>query len=94
MANNDFETEYWNCVAPYQSKYEFIKLHVLMDVTETIKMLQKAKTEGEQNIVLDVMAKKADPNKYYAKRSIRTNKSYDAKKAHLPRAEAKEDLPF
>jgi|TARA_R110002020_G_scaffold290282_2_gene505763 hypothetical protein len=94
MASNDFETEYWNCVAPYKSKYEFIKLHLLMDVTETLKMLQKAKDQGEINVVLDVMSKKADPNKFYAKRSIRTNKDYDAKKAHLPRAEAKEDLPF
>ena len=40
------------------------------------------------------MTKKADPNKFYAKRSIPKNKTYDAKNAHLPRAEAKQDLPF
>ena len=94
MANNNFETEYWNSVAPYKSKYEFIKLHILIDVTETINMLKKAKELGEQKIVLDVMTKKADPNKFYAKRSIPKNKTYDAKDAHLPRAEAKQDLPF
>ena len=43
MANNNFETEYWNSVAPYKSKYEFIKLHILIDVTETMNMLKKAK---------------------------------------------------
>ena len=58
MANNNFETEYWNSVAPYKSKYEFIKLHILIDVTETINMLKKAKELGEQKIVLDVMTKR------------------------------------
>ena len=91
---SNFETEYWNCVAPYKSKYEFIKLHFLMDIDETIKMLNKAKSEWNDKIVLDIMSKKADPSKFYAKRSIQLEKSDDAQKAHLPRAEAKEDLPF
>ena len=44
MANNDFETEYWNCVAPYKSKYEFIKLHLSNGRRlKLLKMLQKAK---------------------------------------------------
>jgi|TARA_R110001592_G_scaffold206108_2_gene456844 hypothetical protein len=91
---SNFETEYWNCVAPYKSKYEFIKIHFLIDIDETIKMLNKAKAEGNEKIVLDVMSKKADPNKFFAKRSIPMKSQTEAAKAHLPRAEAKEDLPF
>ena len=91
---SNFETEYWNCVAPYKSKYEFIKLHFLMDVDECIKMLNKAKSEGNDKIVLDIMSKKADPSKFYAKRSIQLNDQTQNVKEHLPRAAAKEDLPF
>jgi len=91
---SNFETEYWNCVAPYKSKYEFIKLHFLIDVKETIKMLNKAKEEGNEKIVLDIMTKKADTSKFYAKRSIPKRDQAEAIKDHLPRAAAKEDLPF
>jgi hypothetical protein len=91
---SNFETEYWNCVAPYKSKYEFIKLHFLMDVDECIKMLNKAKSEGNDKIVLDIMSKKADPSKFYAKRSIQLKDQTQNVKEHLPRAAAKEDLPF
>lgn len=91
---SNFETEYWNCVAPYKSKYEFIKLHFLMDVDECIKMLNKAKSEGNDKIVLDIMSKKADSSKFYAKRSIQLKDQTQNVKEHLPRAAAKEDLPF
>ena len=91
---SNFETEYWNSVAPYKSKYEFIKLHILVDINETIKMLNKAKEEGLEKIVLDVMSKKADPNKYYAKRSVPKKDPSERVADHLPRAKASEDLPF
>jgi len=91
---SNFETEYWNSVAPYKSKYEFIKLHILIDIDETIKLLNKAKDEGLDKIVLDVMSKKADPNKYYAKRSVQIKDPAERVSDHLPRAKAKEDKPF
>ena len=91
---SNFETEYWNCVAPYKSKYEFIKLHFLIDVNETIKMLNKAKEEGNEKIVLDIMTKKADTSKFYAKRSFPKKDPTERVSDHLPRAAANEDLPF
>jgi len=91
---SNFETEYWNSVAPFKSKYEFIKMHILIDINETIKMLTKARAEGNEKVILDIMTKKADANKFYAKRSIPINNASSPAKEHLPRAEAKEDLPF
>ena len=38
------------------------------------------------------MSKKADPDKYYAKRSVPLKADTAAAKAHLPRAN--DDLPF
>ena len=65
-----------------------------MDVDECIKMLNKAKSEGNDKIVLDIMSKKADSSKFYAKRSIQLKDQTQNVKEHLPRAAAKEDLPF
>ena len=89
---SNFETEYWNSVAPFKSKYEFIKVHLLIDIAETIKLLEKAKSEGNEKVILDVMSKKADPDKYYVKRSVPLKADTAAAKAHLPRAN--DDLPF
>ena len=71
---SNFETEYWNCVAPYKSKYEFIKLHFLMDIDECIKMLNKAKAEGNDKIVLDIMSKKLIYLEQKQKKTYRFNK--------------------